>query len=270
MNIINRNNTFPASDWFDINFIGSFLHSDTLIKEKFNERKYTIGSEKISSRVLNHWCENGIMKDNRPDGKGWSKFSFSEVIWIEIVVKLRNFGLDLKKIKGVKDQLDFYNSENNKSNCPLLDFYLIVALTSTIPIKLIVFETGQANLLRQIDIDLSNELNCFSEDYILIDINKLLNKLLTKKEVKADYLNYSEMPKSPIIKQIEESLSTNDIQSITIRVNEKDYLIGEEFFIGDRIKANALMSLLKFGELVEKKDKGKSTFKVTNKKKIEK
>jgi DNA-binding transcriptional MerR regulator len=270
MKIKDRDNKFLASDWFDINFFGGFLLSDTLIKDKFNEGKYTIGSEKISSRVLNHWCENGIIKDNRPNGKGWSKFSFSEVIWIEIVVKLRNFGLDLKRIKEVKEQLDFYNNENNKSKCPLLDFYLTVALTSKIPIKLIVFESGQANIVRQIDIDLANELECITEDFILIDINKLLNNLLTKKEVKADYLNYNQIPKSPIVKQIEESLSANDIQSIIIKVKDKDYIIDEEFFINDRIKANALMSVLKFGELVEKKNSGKSTFKVTNKKKIEK
>jgi hypothetical protein len=268
MNIKNRNNTFPASDWFDLNFLGGFLPSDIFIKDQFNEGKYTIGGERISSRVLNHWCENGVIKDNRPNGKGWSKFSFSEVIWIEIVVKLRNFGLDLKRIREVKNQLDFYNIENNKSKCPLLDFYLTVALTSNIPIKLVVFESGEADIVRQIDIDLANELNCLIEDFILIDINKLLNNLLTKKEVKADYLNYSQIPKSPVIKQIEESLSADDIQSVTVRVKDKDYIIDEEFFINDRIKANALMSVLKFGELVEKKNSGKSTFKVTNKKKI--
>ena len=268
MNI--KKNTFLASDWFDLNFFGEFLHSKSLIKEKLNERIYTIGSEKISSRVLNHWCENEIIKDNRPNGKGWTKFSLSEVIWIEIVVKLRNFGLDLKRIKEAKDQLDFFNNENNKSKCPLLDFYLIVALSTNIPIKLIVFESGQTEIIRQIDIDLANEFDSITEDFISIDINKLLNKLLAKKEVKADYLNYSQTPKSSIIKQVEESLSAVDIQSVTVRVKDKDYIIDEEFFINDRTKANALMSVLKFGELIEKKERGKSTFKVTNKKKIQK
>lgn len=270
MNNENKKNTFFASDWFDLNFLGEFLHSESLIKEKFNEGKYSIGSEKISSRVLNHWCEIGIIKDNRPNGKGWAKFSFSEVIWIEIVVKLRNFGLDLKRIKEAKNQLDFYNNENNKSKCPLLDFYLIVALSTNIPIKLIVFESGQTEIIRQIDIDLANEFDSITEDFISIDINKLLNKLLNKKEVKANYLNYSQTPKSLIIKEVEESLSAIDIQSVTVRVKDKDYIIDEEFFINDRTKANALMSVLKFGELIEKKERGKSTFKVTNKKKIQK
>jgi DNA-binding transcriptional MerR regulator len=270
MNTVKNNNFFNPSDWFDLNFYGEFLSSDDSIKAKFNEEMYTIGSEKISSRVLNHWCENGIIKDNRPNGKGWSKFSFSEVIWIEIVVKLRRFGLDLKRIKKVKEQLDFYNVEGNKSKCPFLDFYLIVALTSKIPIKLIILESGQATILRQIDIDLSNELDSFSEDYICIDINKLLKNLLMLKNIKTDYLNYNQIPKSPIISQIEKSLTAVDIQSVSVRVKDRDYIIDEEFFTKDRIKANALMSVLKFGELIEKKESGKSTFKVTNKKKIQK
>lgn len=270
MKIEKKKNIIPTTDWFDQNFFGGFLMSDTLIKEKFNEPIYTIGSEKISSRVLNHWCEYGVINDNRPNGKGWSKFSFSEVIWIEIIVKLRNFGLDLKRIKEVKNQLEFYNTEKINMTCPLLDFYLTVALTSKIPIKLIVFESGEAEITRQIDIDLANELNLLIEDFILIDINKLLNKMLTKKDIKADYLKYSQINKSPLIKQIEESLSADDIQSLIIKVKEKDYIIDEEFFTKDKIKANALMSVLKFGELIEKKENGKSTFKVTNKKKIQK
>ena len=48
----------------------------------------------------------------------------------------------------------------------------------------------------------------------------------------------------------------------------KDYIIDEKFFMKDRTKANALMSVLKFGELVEKKNGGRSTYEVTNKKKI--
>ncbi|MEY4125933.1 MAG: hypothetical protein RL737_122, partial [Bacteroidota bacterium] len=38
----------------------------------------------------------------------------------------------------------------------------------------------------------------------------------------------------------------------------------------DRAKANALMNILVFGKLVENKIAGKSTFQVSNKKKIKK
>ena len=75
MNIEDKNNTFAASDWFDINFLTNFIPSDTSIKKQFNEKKYKIGDERLSSRVLNHWYESGIITDDRPNGKGWKKFS---------------------------------------------------------------------------------------------------------------------------------------------------------------------------------------------------
>ena len=268
MKLEDRKNVFPASDWFDMNFLVNFVHSDINIKKQFNEKNYKIGDERLSSRVLNHWYEFGIITDDRPDGKGWKKFSFSEVVWIRIVFKLRSFGLNLKRIKEVKDHIDKYNSLDTISNCPLLDFYMLVAIHSSIPVKLVVFESGQAEIVRQIDIDLANEIECITEDFISIDINKLLDKLLTKENVKADYLRYSDIPKSALIAQIEESLTANDIESISIQVKGKEYLIGEEFFLKDEVKAKALMSILKFGKLVENKNHGKSTYHVTNKKKI--
>ena len=106
------------------------------------------------------------------------------------------------------------------------------------------------------------------EDFISIDMNKLVNKFLNGKNVKTDYLGYSDIPKSPIQKKIEESLRVEDIQSVTIRVKDKDYVIDEEFFTKDKQKANALMRMLQFGSLTEKKFAGKSTYTVTNKKKI--
>jgi hypothetical protein len=91
-----RKNVFPASDWFDLNFLAGFLHSDLNIVKQFNQQAYTIGEEKLSSRVLNHWYQSGIITDDRLDNKGWKKFSFSEIVWISIVIKLRKFGLDLQ------------------------------------------------------------------------------------------------------------------------------------------------------------------------------
>ena len=92
--MIERNNVFAASDWFDENFFGEFLHSNLNIIEQFNVQKHTIGEENISSRVLNHWYEMGIITDDRENKKRWKKFSVSELVWIRIVLKLRNFGLD--------------------------------------------------------------------------------------------------------------------------------------------------------------------------------
>ena len=269
--IINeRKNVFPASDWFDLNFLAGFLHSDLNIVKQFNQQTYTIGEEKLSSRVLNHWYQSGIITDDRLDNKGWKKFSFSEIVWISIVIKLREFGLDLQRIKKVKEQIDYYNTKNSKSKCPLLDFYMLVAITSTIPIKFIVFESGQAEIVKQSDIDIANQINLINEDFISIDINKLLDKVLTKKKVKADYFNSIKTSDNPLFTQLEESLSKNNIQSVTIKTNDKDYLIDEVFFTKDGKEARTITNMLQYGKVIENKNAGKSTYQITNQKKIKK
>ena len=155
---------------------------------------------------------------------------------------------------------------DQSSNCLLLDFYIMVVLHSSIPIKLIVFESGQADIIRQVDIDIANQVGVIPEDFIMIDLNKMLNNLFKKKDIRADYFQMD--AKSPLIKQIESSISKDNIQSVTVRVNDKDYIINEKYLVKNKDKANAIMNVLDFGELVEKKHGGKSTFELTNKKRI--
>ena len=153
MNLKEKRNYLVDTNWFDDQFICGFLNDNHKVKEFLNQPQYTIGDETISSRVLKHWHDTGVLEDNRPKGKGWRKFSFSEVVWISIVSKLRKFGMDLKNIKEVKQYLDSFNSTKNQSKCPLLDFYIAHCMTSTMPIKLLVFDTGESIIGRQVAID---------------------------------------------------------------------------------------------------------------------
>ena len=103
---LKQNNLFPASDWFDSNFFGGFASSPSKIKEQLNEQNHKIDDERLSSRLLNHWYKTGIIDDDRPNSKGWKKFSISELVWVQVVFKLRKFGLDLNRIKLVKNHID--------------------------------------------------------------------------------------------------------------------------------------------------------------------
>lgn len=69
---INRN-ILVDTDWFDDRFTLDFLNKDYKVKAFLNEPRYTIGDESISSRVLKHWHDVGILNDNRPKKKGLEK-----------------------------------------------------------------------------------------------------------------------------------------------------------------------------------------------------
>jgi len=264
----NRKNKFPANDWFDINFLGNFINSDSKMIELINQKTYTIGEEKLTSRVLNHWYQEGIIVDDRPNNKGWKKFSFSEIVWITIIKKLRGFGLNLKKIKEVKQQIDFYNSKEKKSKCPLLDFYIMFAINSKMPIKFIVFESGQTEILRQTDLDLYNQFGYINEDFISIDINKLLDKILINKNVKADYLHYN---KTAIEKEVWQSQYIDEDKSITIKLkNGKDFIINKEKVLSSKKEMESLLNKLKYVEGSTTKQGENQTFKIIEKKKMKK
>ena len=253
--MMNRNNTFHVSDWFDMNFLVKFLNSDLKIIREFNEQKYTIGEENISSRVLNHWYEMGLITDDRVDKKSWKKFSASELVWIRIIIKLRNFGLDLKRIKQVKEQIHYYSKKDIVSKCPLLDFYMLVAISSTIPIKLIVFESGQAEIVRQFDIEIASQFQFIEEDYISIDINRLLNKMFTKKNIRADYFDFAkseketDYSKTDIEQEIFNSLYLEEVKSFSINITKDgNFLVKKERFTTSKKEMDSMLNKLDYAE----------------------
>ncbi|MFQ3351962.1 MAG: DNA-binding transcriptional MerR regulator [Candidatus Marivariicella framensis] len=253
--MMNRNNTFHASDWFDMNFLVEFLNSDLKIIREFNEQKYTIGEENISSRVLNHWYEMGLITDDRVDKKSWKKFSASELVWIRIIIKLRNFGLDLKRIKQVKEQIHYYSKKDIVSKCPLLDFYMLVAISSTIPIKFIVFESGQAEIVRQVDIEIASQFQFIEEDYISIDINRLLNKMFTKKNIRADYFDFAKSEKetdhskTDIEQEIFNSLYLEEVKSFSVNITKDgNFLVKKERFTTSKKEMDSMLNKLDYAE----------------------
>ena len=253
--MMNRNNTFHASDWFDMNFLVEFLNSDLKIIREFNEQKYTIGEENISSRVLNHWYEMGLITDDRVDKKSWKKFSASELVWIRIIIKLRNFGLDLKRIKQVKEQIHYYSKKDIVSKCPLLDFYMLVAISSTIPIKFIVFESGQAEIVRQVDIEIASQFQFIEEDYISIDINRLLNKMFTKKNIRADYFDFTKSEKetdhskTDIEQEIFNSLYLEEVKSFSVNITKDgNFLVKKERFTTSKKEMDSMLNKLDYAE----------------------
>lgn len=264
-----KRNYLADTDWFDYHFIDRFLYENHSVKEFLNEPKYTIGDEAISSRVLKHWHDTEILEDNRPKGKGWRKFSFTEVVWISIVSQLRKFGLDLKKIKKVKEYLDTFNSTENQSQCPLLDFYIAYCMSSKIPVKLLVFDTGEVLIGIQVAIDLAVQYEFIQDDYISIDLAKLINKRFKGEKIETDYFNYS---LSTIEKEVQQGIYYDDVKSITINVNgNKNILLTKERIKDSRDEIKVLLQ--KTGEYYEESSvrtgKGKH-YKLVEKKKLKK
>ena len=261
-------NYLVDTDWFDYHFLGDFLYSDHRVKEFLNKPRYSVGKENISSRVLNHWHDMGIINDSREGNKGWRKFSISEMLWITIIVKLRNFGVDLKKIKDVKEYLDTYNSNDNISNCPLIDFYIVLSFNSQMPIKLLVFSNGESLIGRQVAIDESLQLGLITEDYISIDLSRLVKEKINGRNIETDYLNYS---LTEIEKEFSKSININSIKSLEIKLKNGSFYLSKEHIYHNRDEIKSILHNVGdyYEQSVVKKGRGKY-YKLTEEKVIKK
>jgi DNA-binding transcriptional MerR regulator len=263
----NKRNFMPNADWFDEHFTCNFLYSKLKVKEKLNERSNTIAKDEVTSRILTHWQSEGLISDDRLEGKGWRKYSISEQIWIKCIIKLRGFGMDLKKIKRVKEYLELYYSEKSPSKYPLLDFY-IVTTASEEPVKLIVFQTGEAILALQSHIDIALQFKMIEDDFISIDLNRIVNEGFKNKNIKTDYINYS---KSNIEKEVTKNIFKKGIRTIKLTIdNGNEYHLDQEFIFDSKRELEGLFNKLEFAEKKEKKMGKKIIYKITENKRIRK
>ncbi len=164
-------------DWFQVNFLGCFLNLDLAVKKELNYRQYSLSEPSVTPRVLNHWYQTSIISDRRTDGKGWSKFSFTELVWIKLIVRLRKFGLSLDKIKIVKEDLSKYAVEDAYSMFPLLDFYLLYARSFKCSVNLRIFEDGHLLLGREAEL---KHAQPNGKDFITLSLNVVIKEVIRK------------------------------------------------------------------------------------------
>ena len=84
--------------------------------EKQREKTLSIKGSDVSYRVLNHWCNKGLIEDNRESNKEdvrWRRFSIFDRLWMEIIKELRCYGVSLDIIKKVREKMSKNIVENS-------------------------------------------------------------------------------------------------------------------------------------------------------------
>ena len=132
--------SIPRNDSFILNYT-EFSEQKWIIK-LFSERRYSVDKQVASSRLINHWEKLNLLEDSRVEGKGWRKFTATDLIWIHLILELRNFGFSNEKILQVKKNL-CSNSLNKETpsieNNLLLQYYMGCALGGK-DIYVLIFE----------------------------------------------------------------------------------------------------------------------------------
>ena len=230
-------------------------------KKNWNERIHTVKDEQISARVLNHWLKNGLIEDERTDGKGWHRFSSSDVFWIRCIIKLRKFGVSIDDLLQVKRQLEIGTTKHQNAQ-----FSNITSLTpSSRKSRLVCSYSpgGEALIGSQEEIEFALQHGSIQDDFISIDVNRMLGNL------GAD-VNYLRESKSEVERAISNALDTPEIKEVTIESKETKYVLKSTQIMENRTAALAAKQLHDFCILEESVRNGKSKFQLTASKHIKK
>ena len=213
-------------DWFRVNFFGCFLNLEFAVKIELNRRQYSLNEPSVTPRVLHHWYQVGIISDRRTGRKGWSKFSFTELVWIKLIIRLREFGLSLDKIKIAKEDLSKYAVEDTYSMFPLLDFYLLYARSYKHSVELRIFEDGHLLIGREIELRNSRPNQSNGKDFITLGLNEVIKKLTRK--VSARYLLD---PREEVQAQLQTALSSELLQTNLISFEGRNQKVNSAFLM---------------------------------------
>lgn len=100
-------------------------------------------STEQSRRVQSYWVKKGIIKpqEREKDG-GWFYFDRTESIWIDIVIQLREFGLEFNKILKMRE----YLFSDKVKDFRTIDFCLMHSIIKE-PYIMIIYSSGKTGLM---------------------------------------------------------------------------------------------------------------------------
>ncbi len=157
--------TFNIKIIMDIKKLKSFqLKLNKLAKEETNKNAkenllnivleddiretYRNGKERdlpeLSKRVLSHWVKKGLIEAEQSKEGGWYYFNRVEKFWIKIITQLREFGVELDKIKRIREQL--FSQPEDVNGFYLIEFAIIYSVLKK-PYIMIVFDDGEIRLM---------------------------------------------------------------------------------------------------------------------------
>ncbi len=228
-------------------------------------KKYTVSDSKMTSRVLSHWDDlkllpQGINKD------GWKKFTLVELVWMEALQRMRDFGLSLEKIREVKD--DVLDWDESEKRYPVFEFYIANAWILEDDPYIVITQNG-SDIGSSAEIENSKLMND-SIHMFLISLKSILRSLgmTIEKPMKLYSLSDAEVETLFLIR-------SGDVEGLNMRI--KDQKITEiefsEMIQGDESRSrDSLKNLVEdgaYGTVTEQYVKGvPSSIEIKRKKKF--
>lgn len=215
--------------------IDYFKSEDAIANRKsFNDRILKGDyDEVLSYRLINHWQKAGLLDESRQDSKGWRKYSLIDLLWIRIIVILREFGVSLQNLRKVKQDLlgeskpyMLFSKEHGWMKSirkdHTLEYAIVEAILRQREFFIIIFQDFTCDVATTAEIAMSREVGA-TDCFIQISINPLLQALFPESDIR---VNKREFEVTDDELAVIAKLRTEDVESISIRKRDgKVYLI---------------------------------------------
>lgn len=204
-----------------------FLHSQRIPPKKINN--------KLTYRMINHWSEIWILEWNIKNK--WRKLSFTELVWISIVIELRWFWMSLNNILTVKKSI----LDNNKH----FEFNLVKILTAWKNIKVLVLNNWISTVADEIEINFWNCIGIWN--HLTVNLKSIVEWLIWKKiKDESTWLYPLSSKEFNIYKEIKLSQKTNiKLKSENWSISKYKIWNNKEFTEIDVIKNMNIFNLIK-------------------------
>jgi len=230
--------------------------------------RYSVKDTDITYRMVNTWCKAGIMSDRRKAEDGWRRLTFTDLVWLHVLVELRKFGLSIEQLAVVYKTAFYVNGDTQK---PWNVFAVGVAQCfQETNISIVIFNDGCLSLAFDDELALHEHLfahisstsqpNLHIEPYIKLNLNQLVRKVHPKLS-HAEYKKLA-IPLSSVEREVVSAIQEDDLDNITIRLNNGKILgIEKEKSQSDyRGSLEGLIKDISYGEAVIKVKEGRIAY----------
>ena len=203
-------------DEFLIAFSSYFGSEGGRSASKFlNERRYPI-SNLVPSRILNHWEKEGVIDDDRKEGRGWRVYSAIHLIWFHIILELREFSVSLVQLKGLKSSLERMSNNLEHSKMPELELYLRQSMINSKPFYLLIFKEGDGIIAFESELKALKSLNNLP-NHISIDLFQIFKRVFPKMNLQPSF--ELDWKLSQAEEQLISDIRSNRFESIEIQLD---------------------------------------------------
>lgn len=219
-------------------------------KELLQEPMYSLKSSRaivqgLTYKKVNDWDNANILQFSRAKKEGWRKFSFIDIIRIQIISDLRQFGFELNKIQHLFMSLSARNfdDENSieKATCNCLDGSKIILLVDDRERLKFMNETDVMRILLP--------LHVFSRPFLLLPFFNYVRKIAVKDLPINPETSLSKVILKDKEKYILELIKKQEYENISITKNN-----GKQYTIKATTKKHGTISDKEIAEAISGSD----------------